>query len=115
MHVGHHRSWWFARQHPLEVTARQAVLALEKERPRQFQAHPHQAGTIGQDGAQGGDGLVQQCLPVRFGCVWLLRRLDRRQASEKQDIRAARMRLQQRAQVSQRLDEPAGPDQCPRR
>ena len=49
------------------------------------------------------------------GVSGFLRRLDRRQASEKQDIRAARMRLQQRAQVSQRLDEPAGPDQCPRR
>ena len=52
LHVGHHRCRWFARQYPLEVTARQAVLALEKERPRQFQADPHQAGAIDQDGAQ---------------------------------------------------------------
>ena len=84
MHIGHHRSRWFARQHPLEVTARQAVLALEKERPRQFQAHPHQVGSIDQDGAQGGDGRFQQRIPHISGGAGLLRCTDRSDTDEEQ-------------------------------
>ena len=59
-----------ARQHPLEMPARQAVLAFEEERPRQLQAHAHQAGPVHQDGAKRGYGLVQQgglLFPLRCG------------------------------------------------
>ena len=99
---------WFARQHALEVAARQAVLALEKERPRQFQAHPHQVGSIDQDGAQGGDGLVQQRLPLVVGKIGLLRCAGRCQADEEEHVRLDRAAPGQRPQDSQRLFELAG-------
>ena len=73
LHVGHHRRWWFARQHALEVAARQAVLALEKERPCKFQAHPHQTGAGDQHGVERGYGLVQQCIPLVVRKIGLLR------------------------------------------
>ena len=112
MHVGHHRCHWFARQHALEVAARQAVLALEKERPRQFQAHPHQVGAVDQHGVQGGYGLVQQCIPLVVGKIGLLRCAGRRQADEEEHVRLDRAAPGQRPQNSQRLVELAGPDQC---
>ena len=113
MHVGHYRRWLFARQHALEVAARQAVLALEKERPCQFQAHPHQAGAGDQHGVERGDGLVQQRLPLVVGKIGLLRCAGRCQADEEEHVRLDRAAPGQRPQDAQRLLEPALLNQGP--
>ena len=105
---------WFARQHALEVAARQAVLALEKERPRQFQAHPHQSGAVDQHGVERGYGLVQQCIPLVVRKIGLLRCAGRRQADEEEHVRLDRAAPGQRPQNFQRLVQLALLNQRPR-
>ena len=84
---------------------------MRKNRPGQLQAHPHQAGAVDQHGAERGNGLVQQALPVRFGHAGPLRGPDRRQADQEEDVRVDLVPPGQRAQDAQRFRESALPDQ----
>ena len=85
------------------------VRPLEEERPGQLQADPHQIGAVDQHGAQRGDGLVQQRLPLVAGKIGLLRCAGRCQADEEEHVRLDRAALGQRPQDAQRLLEPALP------
>ena len=103
--VGGHQLRRLARQHPLEVPARQSVPAFEEERPGQFQAHAHQAGAVHQDGAKRGYGLVEQgglLFPLRRGQA--PRRLDGRETPQEEHVRPVRMALGQGAQDIEGLD-----------
>ena len=88
------------------MTAREAVLLLVEERPRQLQTHPHQPGPVDQDRTQRGDGLVQQRLPVRLRDTRHPRGLDRGQTEEEANVRALGVAPCQRAQHLQRFGRP---------
>ena len=110
-HVGGHRRGRIAGQDALEVPARQRVLPLEEERSGQLQAHPHQLGAVDQHGAERGDGLVQQRLPVGFRQAGPARRADRGEAHLEEDIGIDRAAPGQRTQDGQGLAVAALPHQ----
>ena len=110
-HVGGHRRGRVAGEDVLEVAAREVVLALEKERPRQLQAHPHQAGAVDQQGAEPGDRLVQQGVAVGFRGARPLRGPDRGEAGQEDGVRPGCRVPDQRTQDVERVGEPAAVDQ----
>ena len=95
------------------MAPRQAVLALQKERPRQLQAHTHQIGTIDQHGAEGGNSLVQKRIPLCLGNTRPPRCSGRRQAEEEECVALNHIALKQRPQDGQGLVELALLDQRP--
>ena len=96
------------------MAACQSILTLQKERARQFQAHPRQLGTANQDTVQRRNRLVQQTVPLLFRDVRLLGGLDRRQGGKKADVGDLGMIPRQGAQEGQGLVEPAVSYQRPR-
>ena len=111
LHVGLDRIRHLAREHALEVAAREGVLFLVEERPGELQAHPHQLGPVHQDRVQGGDGLVQQSDPIRLRHPGHPRCLDRGQAVKEPYVRAFRMTAGERAQHLERLVRPTSVEQ----
>ena len=95
------------------MLAGEMVLFLEEERPRKLQPHPCQLRPVDQDVPQGGDGAVQQHLPLGlvFSCF---RRADCRHAGEEQDIDPIGMVRVQGPQDLERSLEPPGRDERPR-
>ena len=71
------------------------------------------SGTLDQHDVEGGDGLVEQHLPLLVGAAGPLRCLQRRQAVEEERVRFDRLLLEQRPQRDDRLLEAAGVDQRP--
>ena len=112
--IGNHGRRRLAGQDPLEMVARQIVLAFEKERPRQLQTHPHQARTVDQNGVQGRDGLGQEKGPLFVINVRPGGRSDARQADEKPHVGLVGMIGSQWAQHGQGLVEAAPLHQGPR-
>ena len=106
-----------ARQHAFEMLPRQPVLALEVEGAGEFEAHPHEAGALHQDGAQRGDRLVEQGVAAFLRPPRALRRAGCGEAREEQDVGAVRAlgrlrrewaQQRQRRIVAAGLDERAG-------
>ena len=100
-------------QDALEMLARQLVLAPEEERPGEFQADANEVRLLDQDGAERGNGLVEQRLPIR-GAFPFLGRAHRRQAGQEKDIDPVRIAQLDPAQDFQRGIEPVVQDQQPR-
>ena len=98
-------------QDGLEMPPRQAVLPLEKERPRQFQAHPHQPRRVDQHDAEGGDGLVEQDVAVGGGAAGPLGGFQRRQAVEEEHVGVDRRLREQPPQGDDGRLEAAGVDE----
>ena len=100
-------------QHALEMLTREVVLALEEERPRQLQTHAHETRPVDQDGAERGDGLVEQGGSFRFPAVGLQGGFDGGQTEEEEDVRPIRMVRRERTQDGQRLGETTAFNQRP--
>ena len=90
--VGGHGRWRLARQHSLEMLARQIVVAFEIERPRQLKPHPHQSRPVDENRVERGDRLVEKRSSFRLGGVGSLRCTQCSQTDEKQYVRSIRMR-----------------------
>ena len=113
LHVGLDRIRHLPRKHALEMAAREGVLSLVEERPREFQAHAHQLGLVDQYREQGGNGLVQQRIAIRFPGAAHSRRLHRGHTEEKPYVRVLGMAAGERAQYLERLVWPASIEQRP--
>ena len=73
---------------PLEVPAREVVLPLIEERPREFEPDAHQSGPADEDAPERGDGLIEQGEPfLRPGGRQAPCGLDSREAVEKEHVR----------------------------
>ena len=103
-----------AGQHLLEMTSRQPVPAPEEEGAGKLQPDAKELGTRDQHGVEDADGFVQQSVPHVVGRAGFLRRPDRSEAEQERDIGIGLAAFGQRAEHTQRLVEPAGPDQGPR-
>lgn len=86
--IRRHRRRRLPCQHLLEMPARQRVFLLEEERAREFEPHAHQFGPVDENGAKGGDGLVEQRRALVFGKAFAFGGRDRRHAGLEQDGRA---------------------------
>ena len=113
LHIGLDRLRDLPRKHALEVAAREGVLSLVEERPREFEPHPHQFGAIDQYREQGSDSFVQQRIPIRFRNAGHSRCLGRGQTEEEPYVRAPGMVANEWAQHLERLIRPAFIEQRP--
>ena len=115
LHVGHHRLRRLARQHALEVLAREAVLLLVEERPGELEPYAHQAGVVDEHRMKRGDGLVEQRVELRIRFrLTAQHRLHRRQANLEENVHVVRMVRRQRAKDGERLVEAPLRGQRPR-
>ena len=113
LHVGDDRRGQVARENPVEVFAREGVLALEEECPCELEANADELRAVDQHDAKRRDGLVQQCLPPLLGHPGLPGGLDRGESDEEVHARLDRAAFRMRPQHAQRIVESPAPDQLP--